>query len=462
MTRRRPCRIIGLTFDGRPIYEPNPNASALIYAAMGGGKTTSIAVPAVECLLADHAQALFINDVKDGEIAHQIAEMCRKHGRKFAVVDEFGVLGREYKHRLSINPIGALQTALLESVSHLPFIIEAVVHALIEEPPNEKRNFYFRESPRFVTATGLNILLSSFPNLATPGGLYALLSDPEVWLKALESAVDDNEAEYVGDARRVLEMRQYNPEHYSQHMQAALSALKIFSFGPLRDAGRNADVTHAELIRDKWVVCFVNPLRYAERIGPLFALHSLSLLNAQLSGKYGRSCFILDEFCNAPLRALVGGITGFRAYGLRCLYITQSRQDVISKYGERETAVLEENCAVKQWLKFSHFDEAERVSKAIGDGLNISYGLGFNSDREGFSGNLGTGKDRLFTPHELMSLPDDEQIIHVVGVGFIHCKKIRQNQIAPYCHELAPNPLEGGALPPDPKVALDPTPWREA
>jgi type IV secretion system protein VirD4 len=454
-----PRRILGLTFDGRPLFEPNPKASHLIYAAMGGGKTTSVAVPAVECLLADHGQGLFINDVKDGEIAHQIGEMCIRHGRKFGVVDDFEVLPRDYPYRISLNPLGAAQTALEESPWHLPFVIEAITHTLIEEPPNDQRNLYWRESPREFIEFAAKILLAHNSRLATPGGLYALLADPHVWQSALDGEAEDEESELRDDARRLLDLKASNPEHYTQHLRAALSALKIFSFGALQEAGRNAEFTHADLIRDKWVVCFVNPLRYADRLGSYFALHYLSLLNAQLSGRFGRTCFILDEFCNAPLRAVVNGITGFRAYGLRCLYITQSRQDAVRKYGERETAVLEENCALKQWLKFSDFEEAERVSKAMGESINVSQGLGFSSDRETVSGNLSIGKDRLFTPYELMSLSDDEQIIHVAGVGFIHCRKIRQNQIAPYCFELAPNPLEGGRLPPDPKVALDPTPW---
>jgi type IV secretion system protein VirD4 len=53
-----------------------------------------------------------------------------------------------------------------------------------------------------------------------------------------------------------------------------------------------------------------------------------------------------------------------------------------------------------------------------------------------------------------MRLPLDEQIIHVKDIGFIHCRKLGQNQIAPFCHELADNPLEGGQLSPDPKVSL--------
>jgi len=447
-------RLLGMTFNGQPIFEPNPAASGIVYAAMGGGKTTSVAIPAVQSIFADRECAICINDVKDGEIAHQIAEMCIKHGRKFAVVDDLRVMGKDYPYRIELNAFSQAQTVAQTSPEQLPFIIEGISNALIEEPPKDQRNFYWRESPRELTEYAYRVLLKHNLRLATPGGLQSFMADSHSWNSALELEADDPDSELSSGARDILDMRSLNPEHYVQHMRAALNALKVFSFGSLRDAGRSPDITHEELLRDNWVVCFVAPVRYAERLGPYYAQHFLSLLKAQLTGTTGRACLILDEFCNAPLKEAVNKITVFRAYGLKCLYITQSRQDVVRKYGERETAILEENCAVKQWLRFSDFEEAERVSKAIGDGINVSHGLGLNSDRFAYSGNFSTGKDRLFTPFELMNLPEDEQIIHVNGVGFIHARKIRQNEIAPYCFDLAPNPLEGGRLPPDPKVTL--------
>jgi type IV secretion system protein VirD4 len=251
-----------------------------------------------------------------------------------------------------------------------------------------------------------------------------------------------------------LEFRASNPEHDAQHHRASLTSLKIFGSGPLAEAGRWSDLTHADAIRDGWVICLVNPVRYADRLGPFYALHTGAFLHTQLSGNAGRACFVLDEFCNAPLREAVQKITVFRAFGLKAVYITQSRQDIVRKYGEKETAILEENASVKQWLKFSNFEEAERVSKAMGEKLHVSRGLGLNSDQPGFSGNLGIGRERLFSAHELLNLPDDEQVIHVAGLGFLHARKVKQNQIAPYCFDLADNPLEGGRLPPDPKVFL--------
>lgn len=371
---KRGRRLIGLTFKGQPMFEPNPNASGLIYAAMGGGKTTCGAVPAIQSLLGDKDQALFINDVKDGEIAAQIAAMCKKYGRKFAIVDEFGVLGAHNPHRIRLNPLDAVLDAFQRDPALAPFVMESANHTLIEEPSGDHRNFYWRESPREFLFTASRILLAHNPRLLTPGGLYALLSDPVTWASALELEAADDESPAQADARRLLALKRDYAEHYTQHLNAAVTALKIFSFGPLQEAGRHADAHHSRLISEGYVVCFVNSARYADRLGPFFALHVLSLMQAGLSG-HGRACLILDEFCNAPLREAVSRITVFRAYGLKCLYITQSRQDAVRKYGEREVAIMEENCAVKQWFKFSNFEEAERVSRAMGETRNVSRSL---------------------------------------------------------------------------------------
>jgi type IV secretion system protein VirD4 len=449
-------RILGLTYGGKPIWEPNGTGSSITFAAAGGWKTTGVSVPAILCMLSDTNRAIFINDVKNGEIAAQIASVCVKHGRRFAVVDDNNVLGEDYPYRISLNAFGAAASTRPDVEEMRPFMIENIGHALIDEPKDDAKNFYWRESPRGLLEVGLKILVEFHPRLAYPGGLYALLADPVSFERALNLAIEEGSAQLKSAARQILDLKEHNPEHYSQHLRAAITALKIFSFGLLQNAGRAPEITHAELIRDHWIVCFVNPVRYADRLGPYFALHFLALMNEQLSGGLGRVDYILDEFCNAPLRDALNRVTIQRAFGARSHFIAQSRQDIVRRYGEKETALLEENCIYKQWLKFSNFEEAERVSKAIGDAVNVSRGLGFSSDKHSFTGNLGTGKQRIFTASELMRLPPDEQILHVADVGFIHCRKIRQNEIAPYCFELGDNPLEGGRLPPNPKVKLTP------
>ncbi|MEO1105906.1 MAG: TraG/TraD/VirD4 family protein, partial [Pseudomonadota bacterium] len=225
--------------------------------------------------------------------------------------------------------------------------------------------------------------------------------------------------------------------------------------GFLHRAGSDPDLTHADLLRQKYVVFIVGPQRHMERLGTYYALHLQSFMEALLAGGVGPVDFILDEFTNAPLKALVAKLTTMRGYGGRCHMIVQSRSELQRKYGEKETLTIEENAVVKQWLGVSSFDEAERLSRAMGEAQTVSRTLGFNSDRQEFSINYQTGKERLLTPDELMSLPPDEQIIHIKDVGFVRAKKVRQNEIAPYCFDLADNPLEGRRLNPDPKIVLE-------
>ena len=90
----------------------------------------------------------------------------------------------------------------------------------------------------------------------------------------------------------------------------------------------------------------------------------------------------------------------------------------------------------------------------MGEMLNVSSSLGTSSRDAFFSQNLQTGLERVMTPAELMALPPGWQVVHVKGVGFFICRTLPQNQIGPFCFDLAENPREGGRLPPDPVVTL--------
>jgi type IV secretion system protein VirD4 len=128
--------------------------------------------------------------------------------------------------------------------------------------------------------------------------------------------------------------------------------------------------------------------------------------------------------------------------------------EIERKFGRLETQTIEENAIVKQWFGFSSFEEAERVSKAMGEQHAIGSTLGADSDTLRLQTNLQLVKQRLLSPSELMAMRPDEQLIHVKGLGFFLAQKLSQQHIMPYAGLLAPNPLEGGKLAPDPKITL--------
>lgn len=446
-------RIIGADFVGNPIYAPK-HAHSLLLSAAGGGKTTCGGTPWLQSLIADHARAIIIADSKEGELAAQCAAMCAKYGRKVAIIDEFAVLGEGNPFRVSLNPLGGVIRSYLKLNGELIFSAENTCQALIEEPPRDQRNAYWRDEPRTIIEFAINTLLARNPRLATPGGVWSLVSKPDILIAAATIEADEGDEALQALALHILGM-QKNEEHFPQHRATALKALRIYGAGSaLNLSGVDATHTHEDLIRDNYVVFVVGPVRHMERLGADYALHLQSFMEVVLSGAFGPVSFILDEFTNAPLKALVAQLTTMRGYGGTCHMIAQSRSEIQRKYGDKETATIEENAVIKQWFGFSSFEEAERVSRAMGETQNVSHSLGVGSDKLEFTGNINTGKERLFTADELMRLPGDEQIIHVKDVGFIHAKKIRQNEIAPTCHDLGDNPLEGSRLTPDPKVTL--------
>ena len=448
-------RTLGITFDGRVLFDPYPSTSSIIYGATGAAKTTSVVVPAIESLLSNDKLALIINDVKDGEIAAQIGDMCRKYGRRFGILDDFKVLGEDYPYRYSLNPFGSIISTHKKNPADILYAIETAAQALIPEPQNDSKNQYFRDAPREEMDLGIRILLSHRLDMVTPGGLNALMGDPEVWTSAVNIAAEEGDPALMARAQQSIAMRENDPEHYFQHSRAALTSLRMYEpNSTLHNAGFDADITHEQILKGSYVFCLVQPQQHTARLGSHYALHFNCFMSAQLTGNSGDALYILDELCNAPLKPAVERVTIQRSYGGRSLYIAQSRADIERKYGVKETTILEENCPVIQWLSFTSFSEAERVSKAMGDQQNVSQSIGFNSDKLDFSNNINTGKERLFAPDELMNLNPDEQIIFIKSVGFIHCRKLFQNEIAPYCYDLADNPLEGGRLKPNPKITL--------
>ena len=187
-------RILGMTFNGKPIFEPKPSHSLLL-AAAGGGKTTSGAVPWVESMLADQNRAIIVTDSKDGEIAAQCADMCAKHGRKVAIIDDFNILGTDNPYKIQINPFGGVIASHKKANGELIFSAEAACHGLIEEPSGgDSKNLYFREEPRAMIEYVLSSYLARNAKLAIPGGIWSLLADPDTLHKmaVIDSAEGDS------------------------------------------------------------------------------------------------------------------------------------------------------------------------------------------------------------------------------------------------------------------------------
>lgn len=448
-------RLLGLTLDSRkPIFEPTTNASWIIYGGAGSGKTTCATMTSIQSLLSATDHALIINDVKDGEIAHQIAGMCRKYKRKFAVIDDSAVLGKRYRYRKKLNPFSNIIRAYNQNSADLMFKIENAVLVLIPEPADDPKNFYFRQCPREFAEFAILVLLRKRSSLLTPGGVAALIGDPEIWNAVIDTEAKEGDMLTGPKARQLQELRDQDPEHYSQHYLAVLSALRQFApGGPLHEVGFEAKQTIYDLLRQNYIICITQRQANAQRMGVYYNLFLNDIMDAQFTGKCGKTDIIFDEAANTPAKSKIEKVTIERAFGMRTFYLAQSRQDLIRQNGEKLISTLEDNCSI-QWLKFANIEEAERVSKAMGEWDNVNYSQSDTDEKAELSRNWQTGRERVRTADQLMNMPDNQQLIFVPGVGYIPCLKVAQNQVAPYCYDLGFNPVEGGILTPDPIVHL--------
>ena len=96
------------------------------------------------------------------------------------------------------------------------------------------------------------------------------------------------------------------------------------------------------------------------------------------------------------------------------------------------------------------------IMKAIslcghGDKILIADG---NYGKLGLDENLSDPGRPLLSAEEILALPRDEQILLCLGMKPIRCRKLYQNEIGPWGGELAPNPMEGGALPFRPRIQI--------
>jgi len=444
-------RLLGMTLDGKPLWAPKGHS--ILLSGNGGGKTTCGCMIWIGSLIAsENRPSILVMDVKDGELASQWVPMLQAMNIPVAVIDDMNVLGEDFPCKISLNSMGSVAEAFTQSPMDVNFATDTANHALIADPVGgPDKNKFFLDGPRALLEFCYHSIFTRSPHIAGPGAVWALLSNPKLLKEAaeLEAQAGDGMAKIL--AMNVLDVME--TEYYPMHREAAMVALRIYGLSsPLHHAGVNADTTHAELIKNRTVTFLVGPQRYMSRLSSYFSLHLSSFLSALYSGA-GRLTFINDEFTNAPLKSFVDALTTIRGYGGEAHCVAQSRSEIEKKFGKLETLPIEENAIVKQWFGFSSFDEAERVSKAMGDALAFQHSLNVDHKRLSQMGSaLSLTKQRQLTASELMAMKPHQQLLWVKGVGFILAEKLVQNQQAPFCYHYAPNRIEGGVLPADPRI----------
>ncbi len=443
-------RLAAFTRETRqPIWAPNGHSLTL--AANGAGKTTKALMPWLFSMLASSDRpGILILDSKDFEIARQCIPMLEKLGVPTAVIDDTGNLPIDIHGRVNLNPMDSVVSTFLKKPEDQILANESVLQTIIEEPEKDERNRYWRAWPRLLIEFAIYVLLKRNPQLATPGGIWLLVSSPAKMRGFAEIEALEGTGMLKVLAENVKGM--VGHEHWPQHLQAAQDALRIYGIGsPLHLAGHHSNVDPAQLISSGTVTFFGGSQANMSTMGSHYGLVLSSFLRAAYM-RAGPLWIGADEFTNAPVRKLVEALTTLRAYQVEVSMIAQSRSEIERKLGRFEVQTIEDNAIFKQWFGFSNFAEAERVSKIMGEEHAVATAISGNNETLVLNSNLSLIRQRWMSAAELMAMPRHLVLMHFRNLGFYIGETVSQENIDPYCRLIAPNEMEGGRLTPDPKI----------
>lgn len=439
-------KVLG-ALDGHLIYEPPQATHSIVVSANGGGKSTCMALPTIMSIahqISRGAQmGCVVVDGKDGELAHQAAPMLDELGIDYAILDDQDQFP-DHPRVVAMNPLGGLAHAHRADPRSFGDVLDRVAHTLCPSVKGDGRNEYFYRSPRERLTIPLRFFLQERGQVY-PGLVWAAMSSPDDWAKLLELSITSNDAALRAEASKVLEYMAKKQEHEPSHVGAALAALSPFAAGRwLHDVGSGREgkplLEHQEVMRRPLIVFITGRYESVQSSANYFGLHVQAMLQAQMREPAWIVHYIAEEAANVPLREIAEKMQVLRGKGARIHIITQSRAALESAYGERETRQIFNEAVIKQYLMVTDAEEAEKLSRAIGDQVIIRLNKSLNDDNLSTQSGYAITRERLITPEALLSMPRSEQIVHIGGLGWLKCQKVHCSELGPY--RLGRNPVE--------------------
>lgn len=458
-------RPLGETLSGLPIFEPTASVHSKIVAPPGMWKTIAAIITAIIHLA--HARrgrerrfpSLVIPDIK-GELAAMCADALRRLGFEVWVLNETFHLGLSHTN---INPfallIEAFESPDQRQRARVGVIARILAMTIYPEPKDgDEKNRFWRAGARDCLLAATFYLL--LKNRLTPSTLWALLSDPVAFVKALECLTRQDEITQQGVllARSLLETFTEEPQHFADFRSSAAQKLESFeTTGMLAHVGLGASISHSDIRKRQVIVFLVAPLAYADELALLQKLHLQSFMISLKEFPDGNPVeFILDEACNskAALSNLVDDLTAIRGLKGRVHLVAQAESQIVAAWGRETAKTLEAVTDLKQFMGTNSPEEAQTLSKALAMGVIDFEEMSFSTKSE----DVGLRADRtgrpLLTPDEILSLPREMQILLANGLRPILARKLSYAHYDPMCHIVDDNPFEGSKLKPQPKVFL--------
>lgn len=446
-------RLIGIDFDGRPLFSPTriEQSHSIVIAAAGSGKTSCGVLPSLISLAHEMKAganfSAFACDSKDGEIVAQMAPLLDDLGIEYAILDDYEVM-KGHPKRVSMNPFGELIRVKEEEPRSFADMVSSVMFTLHPSPPDDGgKNEYFYDSARIRGEVIIHDVANMEGITLHPGAIWDILNDPDLFEERLIHIANNGDVAQQGVAKKILQYIEDKHEHEAAHVGAALQAFSAFAAGSwlydlVPENGPLPVLEHRDLMRRPMMLFIVGRADQASRAKAYFGLHLQAAMHAQTVMPRHIVHYIAEEAANTPLKEMTTKLQLLRGQGARIHIIAQSEAGLEIAYGQLATKVIFNEAVVKQYFSFTSYQDAKAVSEALGQRIVIKPSLSQSSDKASYGTSWSLSREPLLSVDRLMSLPSDHQIIHYGRLGFGHHLKAHSSHIGPYAAKLGRNPVE--------------------
>ena len=437
--------VFGMTEDGRYLRHDGPE-HLLVMAPTRGGKGTGIIIPS----LLTWSGSVLVTDLKGENYLATAGYRQQKMKNKilrFDPVDNSGTCAK-------FNPLNEIRARTKNEVRDAQNLADMLVD------PNGSGQLDHWAKTGHALLTGVTLHLKYTQSNATLASMATFLSDPTrtfpETLQLMMTTTHDSSGilkEIYGSdspthpvvAQSARELLNKSANELSGVLSTAMSFLGLYR-DPLVAANTcQSDFAVTDLMdNDNPVSLYiVIPTSDANRLTPLTRLILSQILRRLTenpkfegvrqvpSGKH-RLLLLIDEFpALGQMKAISSGISVIAGYGLKCLLIVQSLNQLYETYSKNNS--IRDNCHIQIFYTPNDENTPEIISKALGSRTEIVENRSYQGNRL----NLWLGRANvsqseiarpLMTPAEIKLIPKDREIVFIAGVPPILARKIAYHQ----------------------------------
>jgi type IV secretion system protein VirD4 len=424
--------MLGVTADGEYLTHDGPEHLE-VTAPSRSGKGTGIVVPT----LLNWRGSVVVNDIKGENWT-----LTSGYRRRMGYAMKFNPAFRD---TCRYNPLAEIRRGDCEVKD-----AQNVTDMIVDPDGKGKPDHWSKEADSWLLAVVLHVLYVE-PN-KTLAGVAMFLDNPERSMEATLQLMlatrhlNGRVHPVIGIGVRAMLNKSAN-ERSGVH-STARSFFNLYHDPIVAEATSESDFRITDLMRADYPLSLylISPPSDKSRLRPLFRLmlnQIVRRLTEELhpEGNRHRLLLLLDEFPSlGRLEFFEEGLGFVAGYGLKCMMINQSYNQIVKYYGPANTVMDGAHVHV---LYAPNTDEtAERISKMLGVTTEIHQQTNYTGGRlHGWLGHVMVSNQEtsrpLLTAGEVRELPADDEIVIVAGLPPIRAKKIKYFRDAAF-RELVP------------------------